>query len=82
LKNRGSANIEASNRQRHETVTKRTELRPDRTELRLGCSQNATRLCHSDVTVDDDLATVIEAWPKLPAALKSGILAMICGATK
>ena len=27
--------------------------------------------------IDPDLARVIEAWPKLPAAIRAGVLAMI-----
>jgi len=29
------------------------------------------------VPIDPDLAAVVEAWPKLPEAIKAGILAMI-----
>jgi hypothetical protein len=32
--------------------------------------------------LDDDLASVIDAWPTLPDALKAGILAMIDSARK
>ena len=30
-----------------------------------------------DATVDPDLAAVLSAWPRLPEALKAGIVAMV-----
>jgi hypothetical protein len=31
---------------------------------------------------DPELAAVVEAWPRLPAAIKAGILAMIAASSK
>ena len=44
----------------------------------LTATQNATRL----LPEDSDLAAVIEAWDRLPEALKAGIVAMVKAASK
>ncbi len=41
-------------------------------------TQNATRLLPDD----PDLAAVVDAWPKLPAAIKAGIVAMVRAAVR
>jgi hypothetical protein len=37
---------------------------------------------HNGAQIDAELARVLNAWPKLPTALKAGILAMIDAARK
>jgi hypothetical protein len=45
-------------------------------------SENASGLASaSDVTDDPDLAAVVAAWPKLPEAIRAGILAMVKAAS-
>jgi hypothetical protein len=55
-------------------------------ETRKACSQNDLRIATPDVSHpiptdtcknDPDLATVIEAWDRLPEAIRAGILAMV-----
>jgi hypothetical protein len=39
---------------------------------------NATRDCEVVATADDpDLAAVVAAWPKLPEAIRAGVLALV-----
>jgi hypothetical protein len=39
-------------------------------------TQNATRVCQPAVVDDPELAAVVSAWPELPEAIRTGIVAM------
>jgi hypothetical protein len=42
------------------------------------CTPTATRIATTHgVVADRDLAAVVDAWPKLPEAIKAGIVAMV-----
>lgn len=54
---------------------------PRRTPENMRVSEQSGAECGAldarDVEIDPDLATVAEAWPRLPETIKAGILAMV-----
>jgi hypothetical protein len=42
----------------------------------------APHLLHDSCPTDPDLATIVDAWPGLPQAVRAGILAMIAACPK
>jgi hypothetical protein len=66
LQNRGSANVRHSSVPCHETVGNRTS---SASVDHSGATQNATG--------DPELSIVVEAWERLPAAVRQAILLMV-----
>jgi hypothetical protein len=59
--------------QEHPALSSRTEANDRGPERPSTATQNATNL----VPEDSDLAAVVDAWDRLPEAIKAGILAMV-----
>jgi hypothetical protein len=63
----------ASSTQEHSSQSSRQETTDNDQKRPPRASQSATRL----LPEDGDLATVIEAWDRLPDAIRKGIVAMV-----
>jgi hypothetical protein len=69
--------LSASSIQKHSTSSSRLDA-TDHARKRLPtATENATALCPAD----RDLATIVDAWPALPDAIRAGILAMVKAAS-